>query len=64
MPAHEDPPPTALAHGPAKSTDIEQCRQDIDKATKVVAADEKVSAARRLQEVHDREVEAKRHARP
>jgi hypothetical protein len=32
MPDHRDRPASALAHGPAKSTDIERARRDVDEA--------------------------------
>ena len=30
MPDHRDKPPSALAHGPAKTSDIERVRRDVD----------------------------------
>ena len=32
MPDHRDEPASALAHGPAKCTDIERVRWDVDEA--------------------------------
>jgi hypothetical protein len=47
VPDHEDPPPTTLAHGDAKSSDIERVRRDVDNANACVARDEEASLARR-----------------
>jgi hypothetical protein len=32
MPDHREPPPTKLAHGPAKPEDIERVRRDVKRA--------------------------------
>jgi hypothetical protein len=54
MPHHDDPPATALAHGSVKTSDVEQCRQDIDHAVQVVAEADKDSAIRRVDEAGKR----------
>ena len=51
MPDHEERPPSALAHGPVKSGDIERVRRDVDQADARVAHDKKTSAARREREL-------------
>jgi hypothetical protein len=43
---HKDRPPSVLAHGPAKGSEIERVRQDIDSATVCVANAAQVSATR------------------
>jgi hypothetical protein len=43
---HKDRPPTALAHGSAKTSDIERVRQEVDSATVCVANAAQVSATR------------------
>lgn len=47
MTDHEEPPPSALAHGPVKSGDIERVRKDVDESDARVAHDKKTAAARR-----------------
>jgi hypothetical protein len=47
MTDHEERPPSALAHGPVKSGDIERVRRDVDQSDARVAHDKKTSAARR-----------------
>ena len=57
MPDHRDKPANALAHGPAKSSDIERVRKDADVAdARSVSADE-VDVARRRQRVSERVAE-------
>jgi hypothetical protein len=51
MPDHEERPPSALAHGPVKSGDIERVRRDVDQSDARVAHDKKTSAARREREL-------------
>jgi hypothetical protein len=46
MPDHKDRLPSALAHGPAKSSDIERVREEIDSAKVCVANAAQVSATR------------------
>jgi hypothetical protein len=51
MTDHEERPPSALAHGPVKSGDIERVRRDVDQSDARVAHDRKTSAARREREL-------------
>ena len=51
MSDHEERPPSALAHGPVKSDDIERVRKDVDESEARVAHDKKTSAARRQREL-------------
>jgi hypothetical protein len=51
MADHEERPPTALAHGPVKSDDIERLRRDVDESDAHIARDKKTSAARREAEL-------------
>jgi hypothetical protein len=51
MTDHEERPPSALAHGPVKSGDIERVRRDVDQSHAHAAHDKKTSAARREREL-------------
>ena len=51
MPDHEERPPTALAHGPVKSDDIERLRRDVDQSDARVARNKKTAAVRREREL-------------
>ena len=51
MSGHAERPPSALAHGPVKSGDIERVRRDVDESGARVAHDKKTSAARREREL-------------
>jgi len=51
MSDHDERPPSALAHGPVKSEDIERVRRDVDESGARVARDKKTSAARREREL-------------
>jgi hypothetical protein len=53
-----------MAHGAAKSSDVERVRRDVDKAEVRVAQDDQVSAARRRRRLRSREAERKPGARP
>jgi hypothetical protein len=53
-----------LAHGPAKSSDIERVRRDVDNAEVRVARDDQASAARRRRRLRGREAERKPDAQP
>ena len=59
MPEHEERPPTTLAHGAAKSSDIERVRHNLYNAEKHQAQKEKASAARRWRRVLRREAQSK-----
>jgi hypothetical protein len=54
MPDHRDRPPSALAHGPAKTSDIERVRRDVDEADARSVGAEEVSVARHRQRVASR----------
>jgi hypothetical protein len=64
MPDHKERPPTALAHGAVKSSDIERVRRDVDKSDARVAHDDKAAAARRERRLRGREAEREQDARP
>ena len=51
MADHEERPPSALAHGPVKSDDVERVRRDVDQSEARVAHDKKTAAARREREL-------------
>ena len=51
MTEHEERPPSALAHGPVKSGDVERVRRDVDESGARVAHDTKKAAARREREL-------------
>ena len=55
MPDHQERPPVALAHGAAKSGDIERVRRDVDAAEACVARHDRTSAARRRRARRTRE---------
>jgi hypothetical protein len=62
MPDHEERAPTALAHGAAKSSDIERVRRDVDQAEVRVTHDDQASTARRRRQLRGREAERKSDA--
>jgi hypothetical protein len=64
MPDRKDRPATALAHGPAKSSDIERVRRDVDRAEVRVARDDQASAARRRRRIRAREAEHQPEVHP
>jgi hypothetical protein len=64
MPNHEERPPTALAHGAAKSSDIERVRQNVDKAEARVTHDDQASTARRRRQLRGREAARSADAQP
>ncbi len=51
MTDRDEPPPSALAHGPVKNDDIERVRREVDESGARVAGDIKTSAARREREL-------------
>ena len=51
MADHAERSPSALAHGPVKSGDIERVRRDVDESDARVAHEKKTSAARREREL-------------
>jgi hypothetical protein len=64
MPDHRDRPASALAHGPAKCSDIEQVRRDVDEADAQSVHAEEVSVARHRQRVSSRAAEKEKGAQP
>jgi len=64
MPDHGEQPASALAHGAAKSSDIERVRRDVDNAEARVADDDRASAARRRQRIRDRAARHEEDAQP
>ena len=63
MPDHRDKPPTALAHGAAKSSDIERVRRDVDEVEVRAVQEAEVSVARRRLRVSDKTAEHEEDAR-
>jgi hypothetical protein len=57
MPDHRDKPASALAHGPAKCTDIERVRRAVDEADARSVRAEEASVALHLQRVSSRVAE-------
>ena len=51
MPDHPDKPASAMAHGPAKSSDIERVRRDVEEADARSLRVEEVAVARHRQRV-------------
>jgi hypothetical protein len=51
MPEHRDMPASDLARGPAKPSDIERARRDVDQADAQSVRAEEVSVARHRQRV-------------
>jgi hypothetical protein len=64
MPDHRDRPASALAHGPAKSSDIERARRDVDEADAQSERAEEVSVARHRQRDSSRMAENEDEAQP
>jgi hypothetical protein len=62
MPDHRDRPPSALAHGPTKPSDIERVRRDVDDAEARTVREEEVSVARHRQRVSSRLAEREEDA--
>jgi hypothetical protein len=54
MPDHRDRPASALAHGPAKSSDIERVRRDVDEVDAQSVRAEEASVARHRRRVSSR----------
>jgi hypothetical protein len=55
MPDRHDRPPSVLAHGAAKSSDIERVRRDVDHAEVLVMHHDEATAARRRRQLRGRE---------
>jgi|SoiMethySBSTD1v2_1073268.scaffolds.fasta_scaffold1660120_2 hypothetical protein len=65
MPHHEERPPTTLAHGAAKSDDIERVRRDVDNADECLTqGDEAPVRARRRSRRAERTPEPQPEERP
>ncbi len=64
MPDHKEHPASALAHGAAKSSDIERVRRDVDNAEARVARDDQASAASRRKRIRDRAARNEPDAKP
>jgi flagellar basal body rod protein FlgC len=64
MPDHQERPPSALAHGAVKCSDIERVREEVDKSGARVAHEEKVSAARRERLLRVRAAEREQDVQP
>jgi len=57
MPEHRDRPASDLARGPAKPSDIERARRDVDEADAKSVRSEEVTVARRRERVSSRVAE-------
>ena len=64
MPDREDPPPSALARGAAKSSDVERVRRDVDKAAVRKVQDDQASVAHRRRRLGSRSAARKPDAQP
>jgi hypothetical protein len=64
MPDHEERPPTALAHGAAKSSDIERVRRNVDDAEVRAMHDKQTSSARRRRRLRGRVAARKADVQP
>jgi hypothetical protein len=62
MPDYQERSPTALAHGPVKSSDIERVRRQVDGSEFRAAYDDQASAARRRKRIRSREAQRSRDA--
>ena len=62
MPEHEERPPTTLAHGAVKSSDIERVRENVANAEKHQAQLRNLSSAPRWRRIVRREVQRKPEA--
>jgi hypothetical protein len=63
MPDHRDKPATAMARGPAKCTDIERVRRDIEEADARLVQAEEVAVVRHRQRVAARVTEREEDAK-
>jgi hypothetical protein len=62
MPDHRDKSPSALAHGVAKSSDIERVRREVNEAEARSVREEEDSVARHRQRVAGRMADHKKDA--
>jgi hypothetical protein len=51
MPDHRDKPASAMAHGPAKGSDIERVRRDVDDVDRRAVRAEEIAVARHRERV-------------
>jgi hypothetical protein len=63
MPDHRDKPASAMAHGPAKGSDVERVRREIGEADERSVEAEEVAVARHRQRVSSRVAEQEEGAR-
>ena len=63
MPDHRDKPASAMAHGPAKCSDVERVRREIGEADARSVDAEEVAVARHRQPVSSRVAEREEGAR-
>ena len=63
MPDHQDKPASAMAHGPAKRSDVERIRRDISEADARSVHAEEVAVARHRQRVASRDGEHEKDGR-
>ena len=54
MPDHRDKPASAMAHGPAKCSDIERVRREVDEVDARAVRTEEIAVARHRQRVAGR----------
>ena len=62
MPDHQAKPASVMAHGPAKRSDIERVRQDVDEADARGVRAEEVAVAAHRQRVASRTADHKKDA--
>jgi hypothetical protein len=63
MPDHRDKPASALAHGPAKGSDIERVRREVDAVDARAVRAEEVAVARHRERVAGRVAQHEEDAR-
>ena len=63
MPDHRDKPASALAHGPAKRSDVERVRREVREADERSVHAEEVAVARHRQRISSRLAEQEEGAR-
>ena len=62
MPDHRDKPASAMAHGPAKSSDIERVRREVDEVDARAVRAEEAAVAHHRQRVAGRVAEREKDA--
>jgi hypothetical protein len=63
MPDHRDKPASAMAHGPAKGSDVERVRREISEADERSVRAEEIAVARHRQRVSTRVAEREESVR-